>query len=362
MRPPDDDTSQPPALGKRDNPSKTTAQSTESIVREGVGSGMVTISDLVNNNLVAFRYGTVATVTLLTAYGLANTPLFFRYKRVADIPARLFSGRKRLRVRLIKVEENDQAGQAITCYVRHLSPAGSVLSRDLYELAAKMAPSAQAEGGISNDASRDMMKIEIACLSAPPFYTSRGYQRGDWLRRLAEEKTTVKLQMMGRRVAETPTNEKSTRKDQTKRDVTAVLPEMHSTLDKDFTESKRGEGEEQIAVCQVSYRPSLFQFFSTDLAESLVRYGHACVESEVYMHNEHSSETRVIDASSRLEDLRKDVKYLDRLESNEYKAAEGSYGMWSDSMIREKRRDIVDEIEFRANANIFQRLWRWVRG
>jgi hypothetical protein len=50
------------------------------------GKAMTGFSDLVNENLIAFRYGTVATVTLLTAYGLANTPLFFRYKTARDIP------------------------------------------------------------------------------------------------------------------------------------------------------------------------------------------------------------------------------------------------------------------------------------
>lgn len=200
----------------------------------------------------------------------------------------------------------------------------------------------------------------VAGLSAPPSYTSRGYQRGDWLRRLAEEKTVVNLQLLGRRVSEAPASNNNTKKEQTKRDVTAVLPEMQSTLDKEAN-NKHAKAEEQVAVCRVFYRPSLFQIFATDLADSLVRYGHACVESEMYMKNEHTAKTRVIDASSRLEDLRKDIKYLDRLEASEFKAAEGSYGMWSDSMIRQKRRDIVDEIEFQANANIFQRLWRWIR-
>ena len=75
-------------------PTKTTdfttrtpeSNSTEDVVRSSLGQGMSAVSDVVNDNLIAFRYGTVATVTLLTAYGLANTPLFFRYKSVAEIP------------------------------------------------------------------------------------------------------------------------------------------------------------------------------------------------------------------------------------------------------------------------------------
>ena len=104
MRPPNDD-SQTPVVDREDSttppPTTTTqsTQSTESIIRESVGTGMLTISDLVNKNLVAFRYGTVATVTLLTAYGLANTPLFFRYKTVAEIPGTLVCS-------TVPVEEN----------------------------------------------------------------------------------------------------------------------------------------------------------------------------------------------------------------------------------------------------------------
>jgi len=30
--------------------------------------------------------------------------------------------------------------------------------------------------------------------------------------------------------------------------------------------------------------------------------------------------------------------------------------------VRDKRRDIYDEIEFQANANVFQKIWRWLRG
>lgn len=302
--------------------------------------------------------------------------------------------------------ENDQAGQPISCYVRHLSPAGSFLSRDLYELAAKIAPSAQVASGNgrANDASRDWLKIEIgmcgmlylcgclgvfiayvcirttvccfqtvllkdslcACfyhflilagLSAPPFYTSRGYQRGEWLRQLADSKTVVSLQLLGRRVAssQAPAAEKKA----FKREMATVLPELHA-LGQESSNS-HVDDEEQVAVCWVYYRPSIFQLFATDLADSLVRYGHACVESEVFMKNDFTNDTKVIDASTGLEDLRKDIKRLDRLERSQLKGAEQSHGMWSDNSIREKRRDIMDEIEFQANANVFQRLWRWWR-
>jgi hypothetical protein len=139
--------------------------STEALVRQSVGTGMHTFSDLVNENLVAARFATVATVSLIAAYGISNTPLFFRYKSVHEIPTQHFLRRKRLRARLIKTLDNDQAGQPIVCFVRHLSPAGQLLNRELFEFGVKAAPSAQVSGRAEN---ADLIKVEIggsvACL------------------------------------------------------------------------------------------------------------------------------------------------------------------------------------------------------
>ena len=44
------------------------------------GKALASFSDFVNNNLILFRYGTTATVVFLTAYGLSQTPIFFRFK------------------------------------------------------------------------------------------------------------------------------------------------------------------------------------------------------------------------------------------------------------------------------------------
>jgi hypothetical protein len=254
---------------------------------------------------------------------------------------------------MIETVDNDQAGQPITLYVRHLSPAGTFLSRNQFEIIRKLAPAAQ----IEKDGDRkDLLKVEIAGISAPPFYTSLGgYQRGEWLRRLAKENTMVKLQLLGRRV---PIKSPSARMDQpTKRDVSKILPEVQSTLDEEW---RTGE-EEQSIVGRLYYRPSLFQIFSTDIADTLVRYGHASVESEIFLQNQHTAKSRVEDASKDLNDIRKDANYLDKLGKLEYEAAKGSYGMWSDSFIRDKRRDIVEEVEFQANAPVWQKLWRWIR-
>lgn len=57
--------------------------------RQVVGNQMQSVSDIINDNLVAARYASFASIALLSAYGLANTPLFFRFKTVSDIPGTL---------------------------------------------------------------------------------------------------------------------------------------------------------------------------------------------------------------------------------------------------------------------------------
>lgn len=56
--------------------------------RQVLGRGMLTASDAINENLIAARYATFASIVLLSTYGLAHTPLFFRFKTVSDIPGK----------------------------------------------------------------------------------------------------------------------------------------------------------------------------------------------------------------------------------------------------------------------------------
>jgi hypothetical protein len=65
--------------------------------RQVVGTAMDSVSDAINDNIVAARYATFASVALLSAYGLANTPLFFRFKTVSEIPGTLRFGNIRHR-------------------------------------------------------------------------------------------------------------------------------------------------------------------------------------------------------------------------------------------------------------------------
>ena len=68
-----------------------------------------------------------------------------------------------------------------------------------------------------------------------------------------------------------------------------------------------------------------------------------------------------IETSQKIHDLRKDVKYLDWLTKVEYQAVKESVGIWSNSEVRTMKQDIVDEVNFQTNANILQKIWRWLR-
>lgn len=57
-------------------------------IRAVVGGAMHGFSQVINDNLIAARYGVMASMFLLTAYGLSNTPLFFRFRTVSEIPGK----------------------------------------------------------------------------------------------------------------------------------------------------------------------------------------------------------------------------------------------------------------------------------
>lgn len=124
----------------------------------------------------------------------------------------------------------------------------------------------------------------------------------------------------------------------------------------------------EVAICRVTYRPSLFQLFPTDIAESLIASGNASVSSSVLGRElpaprEGGSVKSVIkDSSQRLQDLRNDVKYLDRLAKAEFEAARQSMGMWSVPEVRASKQEVIEEVEFQTKAGVLQKLWRWVRG
>ncbi|OEU15534.1 hypothetical protein FRACYDRAFT_269406 [Fragilariopsis cylindrus CCMP1102] len=70
----------------------------------------------------------------------------------------------------------------------------------------------------------------------------------------------------------------------------------------------------------------------------------------------------IVDTSKRIQDIRNDVKYLDRLTMVEFQAAQKKIGIWSLPEVRKMKKDIIDEVDFQAKATLLQKLWRMIRG
>jgi len=95
----------------QDHPGKQQQQQQQqqqsSTLRTSIGRQLSSFSNFVNDNFIAARYGTFATITCLTAYGLSKTPLFVRFQTVADIPSSFFARRKTIYGRIVHVIEHD---------------------------------------------------------------------------------------------------------------------------------------------------------------------------------------------------------------------------------------------------------------
>ena len=137
-------------------------------VRRKVGTGMEIFTKVVNDNLIAARYGIFAGVTLLTVYGLSHTPLFFRYRTIADVPTSFFMARRRLHGRIIGVDAVERGD--IRILVRHLSPMGQILPKSWFDFLVKLSPHASrissgTAAGRPEENSRDLLKIKIGTSS-----------------------------------------------------------------------------------------------------------------------------------------------------------------------------------------------------
>ena len=169
-------------------------------------------------------------------------------------------------------------------------------------------------------------------------------QPGEWLNRLAANRTPVACTLMARRVDKATSN--NTNAKSTKR---GAKGNTFESGDSHINER---------AICQVRYRPRMFSLFRQDLASTLVASGRVSVLSG--MHVDESS-ISVIDGSTDLKNLEEDAKYLERLGSDEFEAVKQNRGMWNDPIVRNERPDLVEEAEFEQTASAGKKLWRWIR-
>lgn len=321
-------------------------------------------------------------LTIPQAYGISNTPLFFRYRTVAAIPRSYFVGRRRLYCRIIGIHRDANANfsaegnenKAIQIWVRHLSPIGMLLPTAWFESLMRISPSNSKfsrglviGGGKAEESNSELLRLQIAGVQTPPL-TDDSYDPERFLERLAKKRTLVSCQLLGRRVGVPK-----------ERDEEFDHRNKHPSSSNIHGDSSPGSSDDnmddcQVALCRLTYRP-YWQLFKTDVAETLVKVGNANVASNILNHSSSSYnsgtsdkvlagtfKTKITDTSQRIQDIRRDIKYLDRLEILEFEAAQKSIGMWSIPAVRQIKEDIVDEVDFQAKANPLQKIWRRIRG
>jgi len=330
-------------------------QSPDANARQVIGNSINTVTDVINGNIIASRYGAIASIALLTAYGISKTPIFFRYKRVSDIPSSLFTNRRIIHGRIVHVVEKDinslarESGkeESIVCLVRQLSPIARLLNRSSFDFMVGISPSSQVNKGKLHDA-KDLLKVEIAGLKAPPFYHAPPGKEGanDWLKSLAASRTSVSCTLLSRRVLKPLDGTKTALRRENNN--VRIDQTMFNAVDPDT---------KQVAVCKLTYRPGM-SIFRKDLGSSLVSFGRANVASG--MHIEDPS-MPTIDGSTALGDIEADVKYLEDLGKREFDGVKAYQGMWSIESIRSSRPDLVEEAEFDINAGFWSKLWRKIR-
>jgi len=311
-------------------------------VRDTAGKFMSVLSDCINNNIVIARYGSFATISLLTAMGIAQLPIFFRYKTISGIPSSFFKYRRKIHGRIVGVIEQESHAsygklkkqeRPIICLVRHVSPMGRLMNRATFDFFTRYSPTYSASNSKSSNFLKNLLRVEIAGVTVPPHLKTK-VGDGDWLRSLATSRTSVTCTLLSKRIS----NIKTSNTDQ-----------FHSS---DYTESH------QAVICNMTYRPANY-IFRSDLASSLINRGQAGIASGIHVE---IPLTRTVDGSTQLHDLQADAECLENLAKLEFAAAKEAVGMWSDSYVRSLRPELIKEVEFEKNASFFSKTRRFIRG
>ena len=179
--------------------------------------------------------------------------------------------------------------------------------------------------------------------ASQPYFSPPGMEQpGEWLRQLAQNRTPIACTLLARKSSIIMEND-------------YIINSKENKSARTTFSNKLGNQTECIAICKLAYRPTLLSFFRKDLASSLISFGRSDVASGIFIENQTMP---IVDTSTQLDDVKSDVKYMEKLEKLEYDAFRNHRGMWADSGIRDSRPDLLEEAEFESNANILQKLWR----
>lgn len=401
-----------------DNIYPTTTTTSKSL-RQQLGSELAHISDIINNNLIVVRYATFSTVLLLGVYGIANTPLFYRYKHVLDIPQQMFQKRKCIHGRIVGVVAAESEGmrygirknpssqslrrslsistrsesgsndsekadsiqhehRPIVVLFRHSSPMERLLTQSAMERVLSSAGKSTTSLLYSSAANpyHNLLPIELAGISAPPSTSTTSLTRKPsissqfpLLDQLIQQKTKVSLQLLAQRTTQpvAPTSiQRHNRLDTNTRDIVAMSD----------------DNIKHAAICHLHYHPPNSWFKSVNASLEMVRRGQAWMNPngdvvalppsnlrnsqfiDKGLHAGATTTTTLVNFNPTVKQLRDDTQFLSKVEEAEYAAWKSKVGMWSTDEMRELRTEYLAEEESSKTKwqirSIIKRGWEWM--
>ena len=373
-------------------------------LRSRIGSHLSTLTDAVNDKLIIIRYATFSTVFLLGAYGIVNTPLFYRYKNLNDIPSNMFTKRKWIHGRIVGVvgsesvtgsgggvtsatsrssrywedaavsgstssvavnnrdilteQQHQRQQRPITILFRHSSPIERLLPQSAMDKILQFTTSTSEKSRSTSkllysslnalNAHRNLLPIELAGVVTPPT--------------IAGNPSASSILSATLTKASPPSS--SSPEIQV---VTSLIEEnARVSLQMLALRTNKKDGNDEFtnlhsAICHLSYRKPNQWFSTTNLGLELVQNGQALVNLDgVIPRNE-----TLIDFNPSVKQIQQDVEFISQLEQVEFAAFRSKEGLWSSSQMRELRREYVEEEEY-LNSNLWSRIKRglknWILG
>ncbi len=378
-------------------------------LRGKIGGTLSAISDVVNEHLIVVRYATFSTVLLMGAYGVANTPLFYRYKHVMDIPQTMFTKRKWIHGRIVgiagnkslganngarertiireptsgissllyppstpraaRMEESGRSGSSDKCssnapnpqiqhahnpivvLFRHESPMERFLTRIKVR-----SPSTALFS--SSTPYRNLLHIELAGVSSPPSHSSSNLSASlsmppnpfMLLDELIQHNSKVSLQLVAQRV-------------------TSANPRLaQASVDSYKNDGAVIEGANRTAICHLHYQQKNQWSASTSASLELVRLGQAWINCGGVVAPLSSVDDRngsILNFNPSVKQLQDDAEFISELEKVEYSSWKSKAGMWSSDHNRRLRKEYTEEEERENNKwnvrTLLKRGWEWIR-
>lgn len=377
-------------------------------LRHKLGRTLAAISDVVNENLIVVRYATFSTVLLLGAYGVANTPLFYQYKHVMEIPQKMFVKRKWIHGRIVGIAGNNSLGlrtreqsttreppngiapllssssilraarteesgwsdssdeygnsttnsqiqdtqTPIVVLFRHSSPFDRLLTQYAGRSPSRLLFS-------SANTHRHLLRIELAGVATPPSHSSSILSTSladthaspfPLLDQLIQKKANVSLQLIAQRV--TSKNLKFTHK------ASANADNKYGPVSDDVKST---------AICHLQYQQPKQWFTSKSASLEMVRLGQAWINYSgmVVPVSSDGGGSIIVNFNPTVNQLHNDAKFISELEKAEYSSWKSKVGIWSSDHIWRLRKEYLEEEESSKNKwqvwNLLKRGWAWMR-